>query len=256
MDISRDTDADWTKIGEDEPYWGVLADERFKIKNLGEKELSEFMHTGELFVANLLRIIEHRHDKDFKPKRILDIGCGVGRLLIPFAKKCQQAVGLDIAPKMLELCAKNANNAKLSNIELYASDDKLSLAKPEFDLVNCFIVLQHIQPSRGYCMIKAMLDRASIGGIVSLQVTYAKSKKFFIHEQISSSYYRRVNGILIDTLITDHQNEIGSIQMYDYDLNEVFAIIQQYSSLHITVMPTNDDDHLGCHFIIKKERSL
>ena len=81
----RDTDGDWKQIAEQNPYWGVLSAEKFKGRELGEPELKEFYHSGHIFVQNLLAFIRAHIAPGFSPTRSLDFGCGVGRLLGPFA---------------------------------------------------------------------------------------------------------------------------------------------------------------------------
>jgi 2-polyprenyl-3-methyl-5-hydroxy-6-metoxy-1,4-benzoquinol methylase len=38
---------------------------------------------------------------NFKPSSVLDYGCGVGRLLIPLAERCECVVGVDVSDTML-----------------------------------------------------------------------------------------------------------------------------------------------------------
>ena len=42
-----------------------------------------------------------------KAKRVLDIGCGVGRVTVPVAKQGAYVVGVDISGAMLDICRKN-----------------------------------------------------------------------------------------------------------------------------------------------------
>lgn len=251
---NRDTDSDWKRVAEDDPYWGVLSLDTYRKKSMDVQRLDQFMASGEDYIANLFALINKFLIPDFAPRRALDFGCGVGRLAIPIAKRVNEVVGVDIAQAMLKLCRKHAKQVGLNNITLCTSDDTLSKVEGVFDLVNTYIVLQHISPDRGYKLIQEMINRLTIGGVGSIQLTYAKSRKFFIHEQTKALYYRREGGMLIDIVDSDWNPPEGTINMFDYDLNQVMAQISRFCGHPLIALPTNDDDHLGVHFIFVRAR--
>lgn len=250
----RDTDRDWARVARDDPFWGVLSQEEYRRDAMDAERLAQFMATGEAFVANLLALVRRHLRPEFAPQRALDFGCGVGRLLIPLARHAARAVGADVAPAMLELCRRHAQEAGLANIELVESDDALAGVGGDFDLVNTFIVLQHIPPARGYPLIQALVDRLAVGGIGSLQVTYAKARDFLVHEQPKALYYRRDGDRIVDLVATGYSPPEGTINMYDYDLNEVMARIARHAGHPVIVLPTGDGGHLGAHFVFEKAR--
>lgn len=251
----RDTDKDWVRVAEQDPFWGVLSHEEYRKDAMDAVRLEQFMASGEQFVANLFALIRKHLAPQFAPRRALDLGCGVGRLVIPMAKRVSEAVGVDVAPAMLDLCRKHATQAGVSNLSLCESDDRLSKVEGEFDLVNSYIVLQHVPPARGYRLIQSMIDRLAIGGVGSIQLTYAKSRKFLVHEQPKALFYRREGGTLIDLVDTEWNPAEGTITMFDYDLNQVMAQISLKCGHPLIVLPTNDDSHLGTHFVFVKVRN-
>jgi len=254
MQISRDTDKDWKRIAEADPFWGVLSQESYHMDVMNAEKLEEFMATGTGYVNNLLSFVRKHFMSEFAQTRVLDVGCGVGRLVIPLAKVFKEAVGVDIAPAMLDLCARHAKAAGVDNLVLCESDDTLSRVSGTFDLVNTYIVLQHIPPDRGYRLIQAMLDHLNIGGFGSIQVTYAKARHLLIHEQPTALYYRRDGGTLIDIVDSGWSQPEGTISMFDYDLNQVMAQITRIAGAPVLVLPTNDDGHLGVHIIFQRAR--
>lgn len=251
---ARDTDTDWKLVAEREPYWGVLSEDQFRGSALDEETHRRFMDSGESFVANLVALVRQHLRPDFSPQRALDVGCGVGRLLLPMARRATEAVGVDIAPAMLELTAREARRQGLNNVRLFPSDDTLSQVSGEFDLVNTYIVLQHIPPERGYRLIAAMLARMAIGGIGSIQMTYAKGRKFMAHEIPKADFYRREGNTLIDIVEADWQPPAGTITMFDYDLNQVMALVSRIAGHPVLALPTADDSHLGVHFVFQRAR--
>lgn len=250
----RDTDQDWKRVAELDPYWGVLSQEDFRQAGMNPERLAQFMESGEQFIADLFALIRRHLKADFAPARALDVGCGVGRLLIPLARRVRTAVGVDVAPAMLELCRRHAAEYGVVNIDVFPSDDSLSAVQGRFDLVNTYIVLQHVPPQRGYRLLQAMLNHLAPGGVGSVQLTFAKARKFIPHEAPRAAYYRREGGQLYDLMETDWEPPEGTISMYDYDLNEVMVRISQVCGHPVIALPTDNGGHLGLHWIFQKAR--
>jgi 2-polyprenyl-3-methyl-5-hydroxy-6-metoxy-1,4-benzoquinol methylase len=246
----RDTDGDWKQIAEQNPYWGVLSAEKFKGHELGEPELKEFYQSGHIFVQNLLAFIRAHIAPGFSPTRSLDFGCGVGRLLGPFARISKQAVGVDVAPSMLEIAERNLKAMGIDNVQYVLSDDSLSRVEGDFDLVNSFIVLQHIPPVRGYQILQALLTKVRKGGCASFQLTYGKDRRFFPHEAGRARAYRREGNTIIDLLPQEDRAAVGAINMYDYDLNQILAIAGPLAGHPMLLLPTFDDHHFGVHIVM------
>jgi ubiquinone/menaquinone biosynthesis C-methylase UbiE len=75
--------------------------------------------------------------------RVLDIGCGVGRVEYVLVKKVESVVGIDISPSMIKLAKENikSKNAKF----LIGNGKNLNgLIDNSFDLVFSVIVFQHL----------------------------------------------------------------------------------------------------------------
>jgi len=167
------TDSEWDRWGQQDPYFGVLAHPKFRRTNLTEDVRAEFLATGRAHADYVLGTCRRQIDPQFAPARILDFGCGVARVLIPFAAVATEAVGLDISPAMLAEAARNCAEAGVTNVRLLPSDDELSAIDGSFDLVHSCIVLQHIEPTRGRAIFKRLVERVVPGGIAALQVTFA-----------------------------------------------------------------------------------
>jgi len=156
------TDKAWEKLGKRNPYFGVLADERFSADKFpGNRD--EFFETGRHTVARIL----HRYEAHFGSlprQRALDHGCGVGRLALPLAQEFENVLGVDVSPSMIAEGRMNAGQFGASNIEFALADDEISNAPGPFDFVNSYMVLQHIPVSRGLPIISRLLDRVRPGG--------------------------------------------------------------------------------------------
>lgn len=250
----RDTDKDWQHIAETDPYWGVLSAEQFKGcgADLDDALIEQFFTSGQSLIQHTLAFIKHDFDPQFSPKRALDFGCGVGRLLVPLARLATQAVGIDVAPRMLDISRANLERFNITNATLVLGDDTLSGVEGTFDFINSYIVFQHIPPSRGYLILESLLSKLDPGGFGSIQLTYAKARQFMQHEIGRAAYYRREGNALIDLVPVRSQPAEGVITMYDYDLNQVMALLAPACGRHITMLPTADDGHLGVHLIFQK----
>ena len=249
---TRDTNTDWQIIAKEQPYWGVLSVDQFRGRDISGDNRAQFFASGVDYVNRLLGLV-HKH---FGPVngRALDFGCGVGRLSIALASKFKEVVGVDVSEEMLNLCRNNARQSGVRNIELVLSDDALSRVTGQFDLVNTIIVLQHIPHERGIRIFQRLIDLTKVGGICSIQVTYARERHMLAHELGSALYYRRTQNALLDLRPSDTAHPPGTITMYDYDLNEIFVRLSEKAGSPVICIPTNDGGHLGVHFVFCRGR--
>jgi 2-polyprenyl-3-methyl-5-hydroxy-6-metoxy-1,4-benzoquinol methylase len=251
---TRNTDLDWEKVAAENPYWGVLSAEQYKGHQLSPSARELFFKSGEELVSNVVAFIQSHINAEFQPQRSLDFGCGVGRLLIPMARRSKQAVGVDVSQQMLALCNENLVAFGIKNATTIQGDDTLSGVSGTFNFINTYIVLQHIPPARGYELLGRLLSKLDAGGAASIQLTYGKHRKFFVHEASRAQYYRRDGRILFDIGPPVFTPPVGTITMYDYDLNHVASVINEIAGSPVLMLPTNDDDHLGVHFIFVRGR--
>jgi SAM-dependent methyltransferase len=170
------TDIAWEEWGRRDPYYGVITDPKFRRSQMDGPAKREFFESGESHVHGVLTTIRKHIDPEFAPRRVLDFGCGVGRLLIPFAKTAEEAVGLDVSASMLQEAQRNCDEHGLSNVRLLSSDDLLSNLTGSFDLIHSCIVFQHIPAERGRSIFSKLLQRIRPGGIGAIHLTYSKTR--------------------------------------------------------------------------------
>ncbi|MBV8812229.1 MAG: class I SAM-dependent methyltransferase [Acidobacteriaceae bacterium] len=164
----ENTDTHWKQWGKLDPYHGVLFQEKYKRSSLDEN-LSEFFDTGESYIGSLMKYIELLYPG--LPRRTaVDFGCGVGRLSIPLAKRFENVIAVDISPAMLDEARKNCASFGVSNTEFVSSDDLVSKVPSGVQLVQSYIVFQHIPVNRGLPIAKHLLKRLAPGGVCALHV--------------------------------------------------------------------------------------
>lgn len=111
------------------------------------------------------------HDIELDPAAaVLEIGCGVGRLLRPLEARVRMVWGVDIAPTMIE--QGRVHLASAPNVRLHVTTGRLEMiASQSLDFAYSFIVFQHI-PSKA--AISTYLGEAARtlkrGGIFKFQV--------------------------------------------------------------------------------------
>ena len=251
------TDKAWEKWGQQDPYYGVLTDPRFRINNLTSEAKNEFFATGEADIQRVFKIIEKFICPNFTPKNALDFGCGTGRLIIPLAKLVPQLVGIDISDAMLQEAKQNCQVRNIQNITFYKSDDKLSaLQTYKFDFIHTFIVLQHIHEERVRIIFEHLLNLLNVGGIGAIQLSYAKT-------EFKDSY-----GIMPDSLIRKNRNyfrrskkKIRSLfplskdpemQMNNHNLNHLFFLMQRAGVQNFYTEFTDHGGSLGVFLYFQK----
>jgi len=167
------TDRDWEGSGRDDPYYGVIISEEFRSGSLTAERKQAVFQSGERHVDALLETIRTTFSAGFQARKTLDFGCGVGWLLIPLARRSGHATGIDVSPSMLAEAAHDCAEQQVHNVDLVGSDDCLSRALGEYDLVHSHIVFAHINPRRGYGLIKALADKVTPGRFIAVQVLYS-----------------------------------------------------------------------------------
>ncbi len=233
----RSANHDFIKVAEADPYWGMVADDQSHSRSMSQAQLNEFYQSGHQYTTDLFADID-KFRPGFLPSRVLDFGCGVGRLLLPLAGHSHEAVGVDIIPRLLELAANRAGDEGITNAVMVHGDDALTKVQGPFNLVHSFIGIQHIQPRRGLALLRHFMNLLVPGGMFVFQVNSTKR-----HELINSGVpeiecFQRSEGGSPDlkrksTLSTEAVSE------YDFDLNDILALVRDYtrSAMSIWLIP-------------------
>lgn len=249
----RDTDKDWIKIAQENPYWGVLSLDRFLGANIGAAEKETFFRSGEDLIRHIYAVIGAYFIANFRPSRSLDFGCGVGRTLIPIARRSsQEAIGVDVAPNMLRLTERHLAEANVGNARVVLPDDPALQDSGSFDFINSYIVLQHIPPERGYGIFQDLLRLLSNGGMAAIQLTYAKEQKLAVHEAGTFRHFRRHDGMLIGMGSLEPQLPEGTVRMFDYDLNQIMLLLAEAGIAPVVAIPLDQGGHCGVHLYFRK----
>lgn len=168
------TDDDWEAWGKNDPYFGVITDPRFRRQQMNDAEHAYFFESGRVHAHYVIDVARQRLDPAYMPQRVLDFGCGVGRVLLPCAQVAKSAVGIDVSASMLAEARRNTDRLGLSNVEFLHQGDLSGLEPGSFDLVHSAIVLQHIDVDRGLRLFGDLVGLVGHHGVGAIQLTYSK----------------------------------------------------------------------------------
>lgn len=246
------TDRDWSLLGAKDPYYGVLADERFRSDAI-EQNRDGFMQSGEDYVRSQLADLE-RALGSFSRRRALDFGCGVGRLTLPLALRFNEVIGLDVAPAMLAEAEINRQRTGVLNAEFRLSDDSLSQASGEFDFVHTYIVLQHIPVGRGMHIIRELIRRVAAGGVISLHFSLGRRES--VLQSFAYGLRRYIPGAQrMANYLRQRPSWEPLMQMNQYSIEDVLALMSESGFGKALVSLERHGKFLTAQVIAQRERS-
>jgi SAM-dependent methyltransferase len=267
------TDEEWERWGAIDPYFSVLTDQRYRATRITPDAKSEFFRSGAEYVGHILSLCRSHVGLDYAPRRVLDFGCGVGRLAIPFARTAEQVVGVDVSSSMLAEARRNCERNNVSNVVLLRSDDRLHLVDGHFDLVHSSIVLQHIPVERGRAIFERLVEKVSSNGVAAIQLTYgleASSAAYglpapaAIESVAPPSLYRRLRSAMRYVLLGPNRKELDrpdvkaeisvdpEMLMNYYSFNELMFVMQRLGVAEFRAEFTNHGGALGAILIFRK----
>jgi SAM-dependent methyltransferase len=239
--IDMSTDAAWEEWGQRDPYYGVITDPQFRRSALNEHSKRAFFESGAAHAHHVLTVIRNHINPQFAPRRILDFGCGVGRVLVPFAAVAEEVVGVDVSQSMLEEAQRNCDERHVRNARLLSSGDDLSTLPGAFDLIHSCIVFQHIPVERGRAILSRLLRRLSTAGVAAIHVTYSKSRFAATHGAAPAGTESPPRPSELPTPGTSDPE----IQMNSYNMNEILFTIQRQGAQRLYAEFSDHGGELG-----------
>jgi len=226
--LVHDNDRAWRYYGNKDPYFAVLTQQQFKHEQLTSEALGVFFESGANYVGQVMETLREHFDPEFQPLRALDFGCGVGRLTLPLASRCESVVGVDVSEAMLAEAGANATRFGLDNVSFVLSDDRQSRVQGTFDLIVSLIVFQHIPPVRGERILKQLIARLRDGGLGALHFTYGFESGVPLSRRLLNRAYKSVP-CLWNARNLAHGRPFGEplMQMNEYDVNRLLCILQE-----------------------------
>jgi len=224
---------DWNTLGETQPYFAVLTEDRFLLEQMSNEDREAFFASGEADVARIFELI------DVTPKSALDFGCGVGRLTRALAKRVDRVAGVDAAESMLRLARENVPTASFST----------AIPNERFDLIVSLIVFQHIPVKRGEALLDELLDH--LDGVAALHFTFSRPGSFL--RRVARQIRGRVP--VVHRIVGRLRGEraMPYMQMNEYQLDRILAIIRRHGCRELKMVPTNHERVQGAIMLIAKQ---
>jgi len=239
------TDKAWERFGQDDPYYAVLPTDEFLKDRFDQAAHEAFFRSGQDYAAMVLGLVERFLSAGTHFNRILDFGCGVGRLTLAFALHADEVVGVDISSGMLEEAKRNADAFGAHNTQWVLSDDDLTRVTGDFDFVHTFITLQHFLPERGYRIVQSLVGRLRHRGIGILHLTYANASRTPIARRLLTMLYEKVGfTYALRNLFKRLPFDTPQMHMSRYDLSRVILLLQE-AGCHELHLRLTEASHYG-----------
>lgn len=144
-------------------------------------------------------------------KKILDVGCGVGSLVLYLSNIFSYLLGIDVSDKAIDIANTAKKNNNIQNIDF--KNKSLNEVKTNFDLVLCTEVIEHIDDDKDF--ISSLSNRLNESGY--LVISTPSDESFFYKKGFFTNFDKRVGHIRrynINSLTKKLNN--GGFRVVDY----------------------------------------
>ena len=158
--------ANWNALAELDPLWTILSDPE---KKFGKWDRAEFFGTGVREAERVLAMCRS-NSVTVTYGKVLDFGCGVGRMTRAFSGFFQSCIGIDVSESMVIL-ARNFNSDEPRCDFVVSDTPALPFTDKSFDFVFSVLVLQHL-PSKSLILsyIAEFVRVAKDDGVIAFQL--------------------------------------------------------------------------------------
>jgi hypothetical protein len=130
----------WTLLGQEKPHWSVLSASDFMPERI-EENRQRFYASGSSDVAGIVSALTRHGRRPEALPRMVEYGCGVGRVTPRLAKRFQSVTAIDISESHLGLAMEAVRASGVGNVRFnLARAPDFGMSEP-FDLWFSFIVL-------------------------------------------------------------------------------------------------------------------
>lgn len=178
---------EWSKLGQIDPYWSVITDERYRVDKLTDESLAAFFASGQR-TAEMIEAFASRANVRLKDGLCIEFGCGVGRVTRWLSDRFSRVLAVDVSGGNLRICDHFMRSQGIANVSTQTvarSSDIKDL--PECEFLFSTIVLQHNPPPIQYFILDTLLSRIVPGGSALFQLaTHTPEYRFSIKEYLAS----------------------------------------------------------------------
>jgi len=238
------TQQEWEDLAQLDPLWAILSD---KTMQFGRWNRQEFFASGEREIDSLMSSCGiARGDNG----RVLDFGCGVGRLSNALRSYFPEVYGVDISVEMIRLAKQYTPSCTFL---LNPKDDLSIFADNFFDFVYSNIVLQHQRTkniARSY--ITEFLRVVKPSGKVVFQMPYKLRVRDALQPRRRLYAVLKAFGIPSEFLYKQlHLNPMRTISL---SCPDVQAVISAAGGLLLQSHPDNFNHNSMSYVVAKNPR--
>jgi SAM-dependent methyltransferase len=99
---------------------------------------------------------------------VLDVGCGSGRNLAPFAVRGCSLYGIDIDPRAVSATRQRLRDTAADSVDVQLVDVRSYAESRQFDLVICYGVLHFLRRAERREVYSRLAGRVAPGGLISV----------------------------------------------------------------------------------------
>lgn len=158
------------RVGQALRRGGVVAAPSTDRQHLEGEARERFFAYGHSQIQALTDTLREQFGFEVDGRTVLDYGCGVGRVVIPLAPRCEHIYGVDIKGDMLRAAERYAAEENVTNAE-WLLVDRLPELYGRYDLVLSHWVFQHIPSREGEIVFRDLVRGLRPGGAGALHVT-------------------------------------------------------------------------------------
>ena len=225
----------WEKLARKGPYWAVLTDPN---KTDNRWEVSEFFATGRQTVKTDMEMMAAAVP-DMRTERVLDFGCGVGRLSQGLATHFDHVNGVDISATMIDLAREHNQHADRVRYHLNPSSDLSLFPDQHFDLIYSVITLQHIPAPLILGYLQEFVRVCRPGGLIFFQLPAKVEVHKFRFSWYPPTLWKRLKRRLLKISAIQPEMSMNSLQK-----DQVLAIFSDFDVNPVQVKPYEATGHL------------
>jgi ubiquinone/menaquinone biosynthesis C-methylase UbiE len=195
---------------------------------LGSREYFEYYDPLRESIESLEYSNRLHEYRDFRGKRVLDVGAGNGYVLSKYAQEGAEVYGIDITPTAIDLCRKRFAYRNLRGDFRVAEAERLPFQDATFDCVCSMGVLHHVPDTeKAVAEIFRMLKP---GGRLIVMFYHRNSAQYRVKYALLS----RMQGRPIQKLVNEFDG-VGNPKGAVYSRRELAQLLGAFESVKMSV---------------------
>jgi ubiquinone/menaquinone biosynthesis C-methylase UbiE len=165
-------------------------------------------------------------------ERVLDFGCGVGRLSQGLAKHFRHVDGVDIAKPMIELAQQHNQHGDRVRYHLNSQRDLRLFPNDHFDLIYSVITLQHIPAPLIPDYLQEFARVCRPGGLIFFQLPSSVPTSKFRFSWYPPTLWKRLKRVFLKTTAIRAEMSMNCLKK-----SEILAIFARLETNPIKIEP-------------------